>query len=655
MAWRPDGKVLAVGYADGIVELYDVESSVPILTNRVNHGLTFMRWTACPESGSLPSNGNKDWDFLIQFPSLSKAFSYNPSNQEDVQNCRKLSLETSHSILICGTDKGTVSFFMSGFMAIGFININRLYNISCSIKEVILSPKSLSSLSVMALVDDMNDNVLHLSFSGFPLLSSCFTELCTLADRQSILIGTLDYMADTLKQISEGWEQILQEMDNKLHAYAKQMPDHHGMAADFLELLMLGTPSPELDRFLMQELGEKGLKKLGHSIEVSYSNMQRLVLKYLHTVSQAINFHLAEMIGQVKASDKYETVLNFSCDSIRKAQVAASVFWAKGIELQQVIDESMKCFKAFFRWLYVEILRLSEESVSEDLSKASQQDVEFIADFLSTFSKANVKDDSYTYLERVGQYMKNEALLQPVDRSRNLWHVFLKENPQLKDIPEILVVDEKASLMQAFERLKESIIETFEGLDTDLTENCLPQGSLVIHGNQDSQISVVGQTESSEESKVFGHVMWSNPSCESSKSLFLEYDPSKKSLRALGLVAGPFNNTTFHLVSESFYTCDTMSVLVTSIEGHRLIQVPVSPIEHYMTPISISNLCATQIASLEDPKLKTMSIFSIAGPVSTPRLFKKEICYEIHFISRLVIENSKASIQKYLPFPDHGK
>ena len=30
----------------------------------------------------------------------------------------------------------------------------------------------------------------------------------------------------------------------------------------------------------------------------------------------------------------------------------------------QVIDDSMKSFKAFFRWLYVEILRLSDEDVS---------------------------------------------------------------------------------------------------------------------------------------------------------------------------------------------------------------------------------------------------------------------------------------------------
>jgi anaphase-promoting complex subunit 4 len=113
---------------------------------------------------------------------------------------------------------------------------------------------------------------------------------------------------------------------------------------------LLGTPSAELEHFLLQDLTEKGLKKLGHSIDVSYSNVQRLVLKYLHTVSQALNFHLAEMVGLVRASDKYESVLKVTEESICIAQKHATTLWAKGIELQQVIDESMKCFKAFFRY-----------------------------------------------------------------------------------------------------------------------------------------------------------------------------------------------------------------------------------------------------------------------------------------------------------------
>jgi len=641
LAWRPDGKVLAVGYSDGKIELYDVESNVPVLTNQTNGEVSFMRWSSCENSIALNSgrdsnvnlDKNLDWDFLVQFPLLSKAFSYNPSNQDDFQTCRKLSLESCPSILICGTSKGYVSFYMSGYMAIGHINIGNLYSISsCVVKDVIFSPKSMSTLSVMASEPDSNgeETTVHLSFTGFPLIASCFSELCRLSETQSILIGTLDYMSDTLKQISEGWETILLEMDNKLHTYAKQMPDHHGMAADFLELLMLGTPSPELENFLLQELGEKGLKKLGHSIEVSYSNMQRLVLKYLHTVSQAVNFHLAEIIGHVRASDKYESVLKFSEDAIKQAQTKASIFWAKGIELQQVIDESMKCFKAFFRWLYVEILRLSDETVSEELSKASQQDVEFISEFLNSFSRA-ADNDSYTYLERVGQYLKNENLAQPVDRSKNPWFAFLKEHPDLKEIPEILIVDENSSLVQAFDSLKTSIIEAFAALDCDLTGNCQTQGSARIQGNSGSIITSIEQSETPEvDDKIYAHILWTTVNSAQNRPAeakinFFEFEPAnmvdQKSshLKGLSLTGGIYNNSDFHLVKESFYTTDTISVLVTSIEGHRLIQLPISPMEHYMTNIDLSVHKTTDLR-LDDMHLKTLSIFSIAGPACQRQL-----------------------------------
>ena len=36
-------------------------------------------------------------------------------------------------------------------------------------------------------------------------------------------------------------------------------------------------PSPQLETFLHKDMTEKGLKKLGQSIELSYSNIQRLV------------------------------------------------------------------------------------------------------------------------------------------------------------------------------------------------------------------------------------------------------------------------------------------------------------------------------------------------------------------------------------------
>ena len=56
------------------------------------------------------------------------------------------------------------------------------------------------------------------------------------------------------------------------------------------------TKSKQIPLFL-QELTEKGLKKLQDSTDNSYLNIQRLVLKYLHAVSQSINFILFELEG----------------------------------------------------------------------------------------------------------------------------------------------------------------------------------------------------------------------------------------------------------------------------------------------------------------------------------------------------------------------
>ena len=56
--------------------------------------------------------------------------------------------------------------------------------------------------------------------------------------------------SDTLKQIGEAWESVLLEMDSKLESFAEKLPAQDGMAADFLELLVFGVPSPELESFL---------------------------------------------------------------------------------------------------------------------------------------------------------------------------------------------------------------------------------------------------------------------------------------------------------------------------------------------------------------------------------------------------------------------
>lgn len=65
-------------------------------------------------------------------------------------------------------------------------------------------------------------------------------------------------------------------------AWFQQKGTEGTVGDEFLDLLVWGKASLELQTFLLQELTAKGLKKLGHSVESSYSSIQKLILKQVH-------------------------------------------------------------------------------------------------------------------------------------------------------------------------------------------------------------------------------------------------------------------------------------------------------------------------------------------------------------------------------------
>jgi len=83
-------------------------------------------------------------------------------------------------------------------------------------------------------------------------------------------------------------------------------------------------------------------------------------------------------------------------------------------------------------------------------------------------------------LERVGQYLKDENLKQPVDRSSNPWHNFLKQNPEFYEVPFIIQVNEKASLVQEYNKLNSSVRSIFSSMTCDMTEKCTMIGYVKI-------------------------------------------------------------------------------------------------------------------------------------------------------------------------------
>ncbi|KAG7187963.1 hypothetical protein KM043_013923 [Ampulex compressa] len=452
LAWRPDGKLLVVCYEpSGLIRLVDVEnkSIVHKAKRVVDCTIACASWLSLRDERCNVST--QTGDFFPPLPSLNRSF-----GQET--ECKNF-LSQNLDVLFLGQEDGNVSMYVFGMFYCGTITIG-----NGTIMEI--SGGSGGSIWVTW----RNGEGITTSVLSCPLLnhSDAFLKV---ARAQANVDYLMDYLSRTLMAISEAWETILLEMDEKLARYADANPPG-GVAADFLELLMIGVPTQNLENFLLRDLTEKGLKKLGHSIEMCYSNIQKLVLKNLTSVGMALVYRLVEVRGMVRLGGPYEA-LGFKDEGlITDALHASEAFLAKSSEIQQVIDHSMRDYKAFFRWLYVVILRLTDERIPSEVSRVSQQELTFIAEFLRGFDKTEPSSNGSkgVNLEKLGQYLRHDNLQSCLTREGSEWATMLDENRCLRNHSLIIDQDLSFSLLQSHTKLVSAVHAVFGSAYEGLAE-----------------------------------------------------------------------------------------------------------------------------------------------------------------------------------------
>ncbi|XP_065344701.1 anaphase-promoting complex subunit 4 isoform X2 [Cloeon dipterum] len=463
MAWRPDGKILAIAYSSGDFFLVDVENADVVHKLQTNGEVSCLTWQENKtfEINVAKKEMEENPQLLPPLPTLSRSFG--PiSKEENAEDSKQINSQTKPNLLVCGTVDGEITMFALGLLSCGTINLSsHLDGQKCHVLSVKMDPSFKNLLAVVAVQNPDLSWVVQLMHFDLSKIEKHSEELLILAKQYGLILSQVGYLGQTMSSITEAWENILMEMDSSLANYASQV-EPGAVSADFLELLMFGTASPELQTFLLSDLTERGLKKLGNSIEVSYINIQKLVLKHLQAVSAAIYFHVTGLSGM--ANEKAYQEIGLCLDLVSEASVSAAAFISKATEVQQVIDSSMKNYKAFFRWLYAAILRLSDERVPPEMVKMRQQELTFIAEFLEKFDDAQEGADGKPKfnLERLGQYLVDKDLTTPKDSSGNHWHQFLNGDPELKNNPFIVPKFENMSLVQQHKHLLSALTRLFE-------------------------------------------------------------------------------------------------------------------------------------------------------------------------------------------------
>ncbi|XP_064791659.1 anaphase-promoting complex subunit 4 isoform X1 [Oncorhynchus masou masou] len=465
LAWRPDGKILAFSLGDTkLVVLCDAEKAEILHLFPLENPVSCMHWMEVLEESSVLNSFYTSEDesnlFLPKLPTLPKSYSTTSKifSEEKSDEILNLLGEVRLNILVLGGGSGFVELY-----AYGMYKIATLPGVPGTCSSLCLS-SDLKSLSIITEIRsaDNDPEICYIQLDT-GLLSDCLPEVTRMARKFTHISTLLQYLRLSLTCMCEAWEDILMQMDLRLTKFVQEKNTSTQVQDEFLELLLWGQSSPELQALLMNQLTVKGLKKLGQSIETSYSSIQKLVISHLQSGSEALLYHLSEVKGMSLWKQKFQP-LGLDSAAIEDAITAVGSFTLKANELLQVIDKSMKNFKAFFRWLYVAMLRMSEEHVPPELNKMTQKDIAFVADFLSEHFSENEelfdRKGKYFNVERVGQYLKDEDedLVSPPNTKGNQWLKFLQESTHLKESP-LLFPSYSQKSLHFVKRMMEGVIE----------------------------------------------------------------------------------------------------------------------------------------------------------------------------------------------------
>uniref|UniRef100_A0A1I8P3B4 Anaphase-promoting complex subunit 4 n=1 Tax=Stomoxys calcitrans TaxID=35570 RepID=A0A1I8P3B4_STOCA len=469
LSWQHDETIVAVGYSNGQVSLLDVEREESVSNFHCNEDIKnvyFSKSVKVSDYRQIYRNSAEithDF-FLPDLPQLS-SLGVSSKTQE-----HKSFAKGTPCFLVVILKSGKVLLFLLGALKAGSIDMSQHVSFPDELEVYDVRISGDFDAMYALLRDGMQLKILHFKNA---VLKEYISPMMQMAQHCANILETKNYINNTLQCMLEAWETVLLEMDNKLTNYANKRTEG-SLSADFLELLVFGYATHEIEEFLMQDLTEKGVKKLQNSVDLSYSTIQSLVSKPLQMAGVNMFYFLNTIKGLSRISQYFDPLVVSSAADIAIRQCGA--FLMKILEVQQVIDQSVNDMKLFFCWLCVVIVRLHQQDITEDMTQLSMEDTIYLAEYLNSFEDSVVENDDGSVtirkfnLEKVGQYLEDKPLQQiPKTDMHHLWKKLLDENECLRNSALLYPHEKNLSLTQQRDKLFDAIDIVFQKPNESIT------------------------------------------------------------------------------------------------------------------------------------------------------------------------------------------
>ncbi|XP_044953837.1 anaphase-promoting complex subunit 4 isoform X2 [Hordeum vulgare subsp. vulgare] len=345
ICWSPDGKIVALGTEDGFVLLHDVENG-KMLRSIKSHDVAIvcLNWAedeplSRTDKADLLSYEDRTTRFFPPAPVMPRIGGLNSGdtgladdNEEAIQAFSSASCQR-FNILCTGDKDGCICFSIFGIFPVGKININKVpihvqssgKRTSYRLQDVSISKVSLSrnlhqlvllcsgkliNTDNLSLSNDISVGVhcLHLDTSIF---SNRKNELHQVSQQASSIQDLVEVVRASISMMSKQWSNAMNLFHEKFSALPSLLTAN-GMESssedEFMSLLFGTHTSPALHQFLVNSLGEAGLKRIAKTIESAGKELRIVVSEHLQPAVEIISFRLAELRGLARWRSRFQNI-----------------------------------------------------------------------------------------------------------------------------------------------------------------------------------------------------------------------------------------------------------------------------------------------------------------------------------------------------------
>ncbi|XP_021902226.1 anaphase-promoting complex subunit 4 [Carica papaya] len=408
LCWRPDGKAIAVGLEDGTVSLHDVENG-KLLRSLKPHAVAVLclNWE---EDGQLNrdefSNFSAYEDRTSRFfppapraPQMPGLVSGDSSFMDDSEDSFQELSNSSHqrfNILCSGDKDGGICFSIFGIFQIGKINIHELSVpgssvdkqathrlLNASINKVALS-KDLCRLIIMCTGElEGNGQGMH-GLHCLVLNTSIFckrkNELHQVAQQASNIQDLTEVTQASLSVMSKQWSDAMKIFHDKFDSLSTLIIDHgldSSPQEEFLSLLGGARTSPPVHQFLVNSLGEAGMKRVSKVVCGAGKELQNIVLNHLQPAAEIIGFRIGELRGLSRWRARYQGI-GLDETLMSDATEKSGMLLIQVERFMRILSSVVQQFSNFFNWLLKCIKLLMQEPSDQLLPYNSELVVIFL-------------------------------------------------------------------------------------------------------------------------------------------------------------------------------------------------------------------------------------------------------------------------------------